>query len=72
MIEHMACWYSLLTICMAENEVESLRKLHGDRLQIFYADVLDYHNITDALKGCSGLFYTFEHPQSVAGYDVSY
>jgi len=56
---------------MVAGEVESVRKLHGDRLQIFYADVLDYHSITDALKGCAGLFYTFEHPQSAAGYDVS-
>jgi len=57
------------TVQREAGEVESLRKLHGDRLQIFYADVLDYHSITDALKGCSGLFYTFEHLQSAAGYD---
>jgi len=57
------------TVQRDAGEVESLGKLHGERLQIFYADVLDYHSITDALKGCSALFYTFEHPQSAAGYD---
>ncbi|GLJ46694.1 hypothetical protein SUGI_0984330 [Cryptomeria japonica] len=44
-------------------EVESLKKLSGQRLKILYADMLDYHSIVDALSGCSGLFYTFDSPQ---------
>ncbi|KAH9299689.1 hypothetical protein KI387_031371, partial [Taxus chinensis] len=44
-------------------EAESLMKLNGERLKIFYADMLDYHSIVDALNGCCGLFYTFDPPQ---------
>ncbi|XP_061342995.1 cinnamoyl-CoA reductase-like SNL6 [Gastrolobium bilobum] len=40
-----------------------------NRLKIFRSDPFDYHSITDALKGCSGLFYTFEPPQDQPNYD---
>ncbi|RWW10758.1 hypothetical protein GW17_00025685 [Ensete ventricosum] len=33
------------------------------RLKLFQADPFDYQTIVDAVKGCSGLFYTFEPPQ---------
>lgn len=33
------------------------------RLKNFHLDPFDYHTIVDALKGCSGLFYSFEPPK---------
>ena len=41
------------------------------KLKIFHADPFDYQSITDALKGCSGLFYAFEPPEDQLTYDVS-
>ncbi|XP_022156859.1 cinnamoyl-CoA reductase-like SNL6 [Momordica charantia] len=32
------------------------------RLRIFHSDPFDYHSILDALRGCYGLFYTFDSP----------
>lgn len=40
-----------------------------NRLKIFKSDPFDYHSIFDALKGCSGLFYTFEPPSDYPTYD---
>ncbi|TYG58199.1 hypothetical protein ES288_D08G203300v1 [Gossypium darwinii] len=39
------------------------------KLKVFHADPFDYQSITDALKGCSGLFYAFEPPQDHPAYD---
>lgn len=39
------------------------------RLRIFQSDPFDYHSIVEALKGCSGLFYTFELPKEHSTYD---
>ncbi|KAF5477786.1 hypothetical protein F2P56_004400 [Juglans regia] len=39
------------------------------KLKIFRSDPFDYQSITDALKGCSGLFYAFEPPQDQPTYD---
>ncbi|KAK4751696.1 hypothetical protein SAY87_020494 [Trapa incisa] len=39
------------------------------KLKIFRSDMFDYHSIIDALKGCSGLFYTFEPPEDQSSYD---
>ncbi|KAH9314645.1 hypothetical protein KI387_023272, partial [Taxus chinensis] len=55
-------------------ESETARKLiemrsANEGLKIFAADVLDYHSITDALKGCCGLFYAFDQSQNAAGYN---
>lgn len=41
------------------------------RLKIFKSDPFDYQSIIDALKGCSGLFYTFEPLLDHPIYDVS-
>lgn len=41
------------------------------KLKIFRSDPFDYQSIIHALKGCSGLFYTFEPPQDQPAYDVS-
>lgn len=40
-----------------------------EKLKVFYSDPFDYHSIVDALKGCSGLFYTFEPPEDQPDYD---
>lgn len=39
------------------------------KLKIFNADPFDYHSLIDAIKGCSGLFYTFEPPNDQPNYD---
>ncbi|XVF13645.1 hypothetical protein REPUB_Repub08aG0225600 [Reevesia pubescens] len=41
----------------------------NNKLKIFHADPFDYQTITDALKGCSGLFYAFEPPEDQLSYD---
>ncbi|KAI4314493.1 hypothetical protein L6164_027396 [Bauhinia variegata] len=41
----------------------------SNRLKIFPSDPFDYHSIIDALKDCSGLFYTFEPPRDQPNYD---
>ncbi|XVF52337.1 hypothetical protein PTKIN_Ptkin05aG0010600 [Pterospermum kingtungense] len=40
-----------------------------EKLKVFRADPFDYQSITDALKGCSGLFYAFEPPEDQPTYD---
>lgn len=39
------------------------------KLKIFESDPFDYHSIINALKGCSGLFYSFEPPLDHSTYD---
>ncbi|MCD7463169.1 hypothetical protein HAX54_050085 [Datura stramonium] len=39
------------------------------KLKIFESDPFDYHSILDALKGCSGLFYSFQPPPDYPTYD---
>ncbi|KAA8533457.1 hypothetical protein F0562_031109 [Nyssa sinensis] len=39
------------------------------RLRVFNSDPFDYHSIMEALKGCSGLFYSFEPPSDHSSYD---
>lgn len=56
-------------------ESERVRRLiemekTNEGLRIFAADVLDYHSITEALRGCSGLFYAFDQStQNGSAYD---
>ena len=38
-----------------------------ERLAVFTVDILDYHSILVALKGCSALFCCLDSPD---GYDV--
>ncbi|KAM7259338.1 hypothetical protein ACFE04_015079 [Oxalis oulophora] len=40
-----------------------------EKLKVFVADPFDYQSIVDALKGCSGLFYSYEPPQDQPNYD---
>nr|DAD36616.1 TPA_asm: hypothetical protein HUJ06_007257 [Nelumbo nucifera] len=42
---------------------------NSKNLKVFHADPFDYQSIIDALKGCSGLFYTFEPPQYQPTFD---
>ncbi|KAB2626080.1 tetraketide alpha-pyrone reductase 1-like [Pyrus ussuriensis x Pyrus communis] len=39
------------------------------KLKVFNLDPFDYRSILDALKGRSGLFYSFEPPQDQPDYD---
>ncbi|XP_039067600.1 cinnamoyl-CoA reductase-like SNL6 isoform X2 [Hibiscus syriacus] len=49
--------------------VEQLLPCNNEKLRIFDADPFDYHSITNALKGCCGLFYCFEPPSDHSTYD---
>ncbi|KAK8590056.1 hypothetical protein V6N13_088849 [Hibiscus sabdariffa] len=48
---------------------EELLPCNNEKLRIFDADPFDYHSITNALKGCCGLFYCFEPPSDHSTYD---
>ncbi|EEF42390.1 cinnamoyl-CoA reductase, putative [Ricinus communis] len=39
------------------------------KLRVFYSDPFDFHSIIEALKGCCGLFYSFEPPSDQPTYD---
>lgn len=42
---------------------------NNKKLKVFHSDPFDYHSIMDALKGCCGLFYSFEPPSDQPTYD---
>lgn len=42
--------------------VEDLNYNKKKKLKVFQADPFDYQSIANALRGCSGLFYSFEPP----------
>ncbi|KAK8628011.1 hypothetical protein V6N13_063724 [Hibiscus sabdariffa] len=48
---------------------EELLPCNNEKLRIFDADPFDYHSITNALKGCCGLFYCFQPPSDHSTYD---
>lgn len=50
-----------------EKKIREMEKME-ERLVVFSVDVLDYHSILVALKGCSALFCCLD---SSDGYDVS-
>lgn len=52
-------------------EMQSFKRMCGEnsKLKVFHSDPLDYHSIMDALKGCCGLFYSFEPPSDQPSYD---
>ncbi|KAL6968963.1 cinnamoyl-CoA reductase [Sarracenia purpurea var. burkii] len=56
-------------------ENQSLRALiscgGNKKLKIFESDAFDYQSMVEALKGCSGLFYSFEPPPDQPTYDES-
>lgn len=41
-----------------------------EKVKVFELDLFDYHSIVDALKGCCGLFYSFQPPLDHSTYDV--
>lgn len=52
------------------DDIQDLKHLdENEKLTIFQSDPFDYQSILDALRGCSGLFYTFEPPQDQPTYD---
>ncbi|CAD5176179.1 unnamed protein product [Musa acuminata subsp. malaccensis] len=57
------CW--IPTIAASGESSGVLKRMCSEnrRLKLFQADPFDYQTIVDAVKGCSGLFYTFEPPQ---------
>ncbi|XVF06852.1 hypothetical protein REPUB_Repub06bG0086900 [Reevesia pubescens] len=40
-----------------------------EKLRVFRADPFDYRSITNAMKGCCGLFYCFQPPSDHSTYD---
>ncbi|OIT22355.1 PREDICTED: cinnamoyl-CoA reductase-like SNL6 isoform X2 [Nicotiana attenuata] len=58
-----------------QNHGESTLSLKGiecdkkKKLKIFESDPFDYHSLLAALKGCSGLFYSFHPPSDYPTYD---
>ncbi|CAM8979829.1 unnamed protein product [Rhodiola kirilowii] len=44
--------------------IRELEKLEEERLKVFLVDVLDYHSICVALKGCEALFCSLDCPQA--------
>ncbi|XP_019190993.1 PREDICTED: cinnamoyl-CoA reductase-like SNL6 isoform X2 [Ipomoea nil] len=42
---------------------------NNEKVKVFELDLFDYHSIVDALKGCCGLFYSFEPPLDHSTYD---
>lgn len=46
-----------------------VKSLESKRVRVFRSDLLDYHSIMEALKGCSALFYCFEPPLDHPSYD---
>ncbi|XP_057970050.1 cinnamoyl-CoA reductase-like SNL6 [Malania oleifera] len=63
--------YSVHAALQYPGELEKIEGLSCDnkKLKIFQSDPLDYHSIVDALKGCCGLFYSFEPPPDQPTYD---
>jgi hypothetical protein len=66
-------FFLILVILDSSDELQFSGLSCDDRknLKIFRSDPFDYQSIIHALKGCSGLFYTFEPPQDQPAYDVS-
>ena len=64
------CFLLVLFDESGESKLGSVSFENNKRLKIFHLDPFDYQSIVDALKGCSGLFYTFEPPQDQPDYDV--
>ncbi|XP_043717433.1 cinnamoyl-CoA reductase-like SNL6 [Telopea speciosissima] len=49
--------------------INTLHVENNKNLKVFHSDPFDYQSIVDALKGCSGLFYTFEPPRHQPTFD---
>ncbi|KAL3497815.1 hypothetical protein ACH5RR_040547 [Cinchona calisaya] len=63
--------YTVHAAVQTQGDLVSFNEVASDNknLKIFHSDPFDYHSVIDALKGCSGLFYSFEPPQDHSTYD---
>ncbi|KAJ4721096.1 putative Cinnamoyl-CoA reductase [Melia azedarach] len=63
--------YAVHAAVQNHGKLQSLEGLNYNKkkLKVFYADPFDYHSIMDSLKGCCGLFYSFEPPSDLSTYD---
>ncbi|KAI5639551.1 hypothetical protein M9H77_00626 [Catharanthus roseus] len=66
--------YTVHAVVQGQGDDELVSSINGvafekKKLKIFHSDPFDYHSIIDALKGCSGLFYSFEPPKDYSVYD---
>ncbi|KAG0474537.1 hypothetical protein HPP92_014223 [Vanilla planifolia] len=53
--------YTVHAAVFTRGEATKLRCSESRRVRWFRSDPLDYHSIADAVRGCSGVFYNFEH-----------
>ncbi|XP_042496616.1 cinnamoyl-CoA reductase-like SNL6 [Macadamia integrifolia] len=64
--------YTVHAALQNHGDSQDLKRLCVDNnknLKVFHSDPFDYQSLMDALKGCSGLFYTFEPPQDQPTFD---
>lgn len=63
--------YTVHAAVQNHGELQCFEGLYGDKkkVRVFHSDPLDYHSIMDALRGCCGLFYSFEPPSDQPNYD---
>ncbi|XP_077234970.1 cinnamoyl-CoA reductase-like SNL6 [Tasmannia lanceolata] len=61
--------YTVHAAVQNQGDMQPFKGCENKNLRIFRSDPLDYQSIMDAMKGCSGLFYTFEPPQDQSAYD---
>ncbi|KAL4199763.1 hypothetical protein AMTRI_Chr03g52890 [Amborella trichopoda] len=63
--------YSVHAAVQNGDDGQILRKMitENENLKVFGTDMMDYHSIIDAIKGCSGLFYAFKSPMDQSDYD---
>lgn len=65
--------YTVHAALHSQGELKTVEGLsrNNKSLKVFKSDPFDFHSITEALKGCYGLFYTFEPPSDHPTYDES-
>ncbi|XP_077244816.1 cinnamoyl-CoA reductase-like SNL6 [Tasmannia lanceolata] len=63
--------YTIHAVIQNHEDLQPFKGYENKNLRIFRSDPFDYQSIMDAIKGCSGLFYTFEPPQDQLNYDES-
>ncbi|XWS65041.1 hypothetical protein CRYUN_Cryun05aG0056700 [Craigia yunnanensis] len=63
--------YTVHAAVQHHGEFQSVEGLpcSNEKLRVFGVDPFDYHSITKALKGCCGLFYSFQPPPDHSTYD---
>ncbi|XP_058104029.1 cinnamoyl-CoA reductase-like SNL6 [Magnolia sinica] len=63
--------YTVHAAVQNHGDLQLFKGLSSDNksLRVFHSDPFDYQSIMDAIKGCSGLFYTFEPPKYQSSYD---